>query len=941
MTAFPDALLNPIRAEGEELIGMVLTTGQHAFVHETETAEAPVWWVVTTRRCWFISVDEQATWFVADGDPELIRIKSSWTETRVWIGPWNMPLRSGTRRPAKQLLKRWEKLAAGASPLPKEAGQVLLLVGSAAEGAHGLPSWWASRIAGRPDERWLLGINSGLYHPFNAHDGTILHVPITIGISDQRTALAARSPWGELWSEELPEPLRLTKPLVGKLKVMVNQRRFYAARGSLERLKQVALFQGEPPERRWAVAANRALIKGVPLRATSLWSEAIRLKLAGAIWYDLAGTAMAYGKHELAATILFRAVGPTTTSPFGAWSKRLKPIRVSLKNSKVTWEQVQRTLHPTMERFQVPEPPEGLPFPPANPTETWAYALCCSQRWREAQAMWASLPDSAHARQGIAACLRADPATDGNEAWREAALAWRREGQQEEAYAALERVAALDGQALDRWLRAQWAWEDGHKAVAHQWWTKALAADSTGQSRKRGELSSAALHALAAHAIRIELPQAALHALHELVEQDASDVLAYYKQAQIAERVEEDIEKAAQLLLQATTHEEVLSRSEEPLRWQVWSQLGRHQAHMGQQEQALSSMAEAISGDFLQPKAYEAALGCDDLELPPALATWWRQLLALLTDGALIEDPLHFPPERLNAEELAKLHPGGTSWLEQFSSSLQDSQLPQRNQLVRGLEATNPGEPAALQVLSEALHIPCPEAYWFRGEGAFGCSSWPLSPPLVLIGHQHAEEGPRAFSAAQWRFALGAELAHLKCEHPVLTTDENLVDSGKSAFRAFGKYAGTASNIVDIITLIPGVDQVAKLQKLIRMSRALAATHSTLDKAGEAAIPALTALGLLKDPSSHSTAGREGWAGAALQNRIHADRVGLLLCGDPVAAIWAILKSSSSSLHHLDSLGEQGILHLLSRELPPDEVIRIGALFEYCAQQRPDQWMET
>jgi len=940
MTAFPDALLDPIRAEGEELIGMVLTTGRHAFVHQA-TAEAPVWWVVTNKRCWFISIDGEATWFVADGDPELVRIESSWTETRVWIGLWNMPLRSGTRRPAKQLLKRWRTLASGAGQLPKTEGQVLLLVGSAADGVHGLPGWWASRIAGRPDERWLLGIDSGLSHRFNAYDGSILHVPVTIGISDQRTTLAARAPWGELWHEELAEPLQWTKPLVGKLKVRANQRLFQAPRGSQQRLEEAVLFQGESPERRWAIAANRALIAGEPLRATSLWNEAIRLKLDEAIWYDVAGTAMAYAEHALAATILFRAIGPTSTSPFGAWSKRLKPIRVSLKNSKVNWEQVQRGLHPTMERFQIPEPPDGLPFPPANPTETWAYALCCTQRWREAQAMWASLPDSAHARQGIAACLSADPATDGNEAWVEAALAWRREGQSEEASEALERVASLEGQALNRWLRAQWAWEDGQKAIAHQWWTKAIAADPTGQSRKRGDLDPKALHALAAHAKRIEQPKAALHALHELVERDPTDVLAYYLQAQIAETVDTDIAKAAKLLLQATTHAEVLQRSEEPVRWEVWSKLGEHQAQLGQQAEALDSMAQAISGDFLQPKAYQVALQCEALELPAPLAAWWGQLHALLTESPLTEAPLEYPLQRLGPEELAKLHPGGTSWLEQFSSSLQDSELPQRSQLVRGLEATQAGEPLALPVLSEALQMPCPEAFWFRGEGAHGCSSWPLDPPILLIGHHHAKAGARSFSEAEWRFALGAELAHLTCKHPVLTTDENLVDSGKNAFRAFGKYAGTASNIVDVITLIPGIDQVAKLQKLIRMSRALAATHSTLDKASGAAMPALSALGLVSDDSAHASAGREGWAGAALQNRIHADRIALLLCGDPVAAISAILKSSSRSLHHLDSLGERGILDLLSRELPPDEVIRIGALFEYCAHQRPDQWMTT
>ena len=256
------------------------------------------------------------------------------------------------------------------------------------------------------------------------------------------------------------------------------------------------------------------------------------------------------------------------------------------------------------------------------------------------------------------------------------------------------------------------------------------------------------------------------------------------------------------------------------------------------------------------------------------------------------------------------------------------------------MEAAPTGDVPELSELANLLGMGAPEAFWFRGDGGFGCSSWPLSSPLLIVGREHSTAGPRKFTSAQWRFCLGAELAHLRCQHPVLAFDDGLIDSGKNAFKSFGKYAGTASNIVDIVTLIPGVDQVAKLQKLIRMSRALSATHSTLDKAAEVATPALKALGLLQQDGKPSTAGREGWAGASLQNRLHADRIALLLCGDPVAAIVSMLKSSSTSLPLVDSLHKQGLLSLLTTDFPPDEVIRIGALYEYCAHLRPDTWTQ-
>jgi hypothetical protein len=851
-----------------------------------------------------------------------------------------MPLRSGTRRPAKQLLKRWKSVVVPAGIFPPEEGQVLRLVGANAEGVRTLPNWWANRIAGRPDERWLIGFDPGLSHPFNAHNGRVLDFQITIGISDQRTVLSSRAPWGELWTEELNRPLTWKKPLVGKLVIQANDRSLNAPRTEVATLEQVNLFQGESTERRWALAASRALLDGDPLSAANLWTEAVRLGFEELIWLDLAATAMAYNERALAAAILFHTVNPSTTLPFANWSKRLKPIKTKLQKTDVLWEQISRVLHPIIERFRLPNPPDGLPFPPDNPTETWAYALGCGNHWREAQTLWSSLPNTARSLQGIATCLSTDPATDGNDAWLSAAIAWRKEGNRPKAYTALERLANDTNQPSTRWLRAQWAWEDGQRSIAHQWWTKAVESDEGASRRERGQLSSTALHALAAHAARIDAPKAALHALKELVEIDPGDVIAYWKQAQLAESTEHDIPKAAQLLIEACKHDERLCQTEDPPRWKFWSTLGRYQAVLDQPDSALESLSEAIRGDFLQPLAYQAALNCEQLELPKALRIWWRQLLALLNEGPLEEISINSPAELLDTDRLASLHPGGINWFNQIKTNFEEAPLPNRNQLIRGLEATQADEVELINELANALDMPSPESFWFRGKGAFGCSSWPLDPPVLIIGREHAEPGPRQLSPMQWRFAIGGELAHLKCDHPVLVSEDSLVDSSKSAFRSFGKYAGTASNIVDIITLVPGIDQVAKLQKLIRISRALSKTHSTLDKAADVAAPALQALGLGQETGNPATAGREGWAGANLQNRLHADRIALLLCASPVASITAILKCSSRSLPHVDSLGKQGLLTLLSQELPSDEVIRIGAIFEFCANQRPDLWKD-
>ena len=419
--------------QGEELVGLVLTTGQHVFTHGPEPVSAPIWWVVTQHRCWFIATIDDQHWFIGDGDAKNVRIESNWTETRVWIGPWNMPLRAGTRRPAKQLLKRWQALATDFSSLPAPLPEALRLVGSAADGAEGLPSWWANQIAGQPDEKWLLAIHPGVTFPFNAYSGDIVESPVYVGISDNRTVVASRSPWGELWSEELTQPITWKKPLVGKIKVAINERVFYAPRTSEKQLSNIRKFKGASGDQRWAIAASRALAKGAPMQATQLWAQAIRRDQAASLWLDLAATAVVYEETATAAAILLHTVRPSSTTRFGAWSKRIKPIQTALKGTDIEWGQIQRALHPAMARFLPPKPPEGLPYPPENPSEVWAYALGCAHHWREAQAIWTSLPDNARNRQGVAACLTADPATDGTEAWLHAAAACRAEGLQQQS----------------------------------------------------------------------------------------------------------------------------------------------------------------------------------------------------------------------------------------------------------------------------------------------------------------------------------------------------------------------------------------------------------------------------------------------------------------------------------------------------------------------------
>ena len=241
---------------------------------------------------------------------------------------------------------------------------------------------------------------------------------------------------------------------------------------------------------------------------------------------------------------------------------------------------------------------------------------------------------------------------------------------------------------------------------------------------------------------------------------------------------------------------------------------------------------------------------------------------------------------------------------------------------------------STVQSLSARLGIPPPDLYLFRGEGAWGAASWPVEPPVVLLGHDHLVDGPRRLAPAALEFLLAVELAHLSCKHPMLSFDATTVNATKSAYSVFGGYAGHAETVVDLVTLVPGVDQVAKLQQVIRLSRKVFAARGAADKLTSVAFPVLDWLGVAKGETTDGV-GREGLQGAAMQMRLQADRAALLLCGDARAAVDAILQSSSDAVKLRMGVLNQGLLPLME-EGPPsrlaaDEILRLTALVEFSA----------
>ncbi|MBW1881133.1 MAG: hypothetical protein JRJ84_22495, partial [Deltaproteobacteria bacterium] len=143
------------------------------------------------------------------------------------------------------------------------------------------------------------------------------------------------------------------------------------------------------------------------------------------------------------------------------------------------------------------------------------------------------------------------------------------------------------------------------------------------------------------------------------------------------------------------------------------------------------------------------------------------------------------------------------------------------------------------------------------------------------------------------------------------------------------------------VTLLPGIDQVAKLQSVIKLSRKLFKARGAVDKVSGVGGWVGGWFRKKGDDEAPSLA-REGLRGAALQFRLQADRVALLVTGNARAAVDAILRSSSHALPLVDRVWEEGLAAVLAAQpedsehtLAPDEALRITMLLEFAAERRP------
>ncbi|MCB9664593.1 MAG: hypothetical protein H6732_10815 [Alphaproteobacteria bacterium] len=345
------------------------------------------------------------------------------------------------------------------------------------------------------------------------------------------------------------------------------------------------------------------------------------------------------------------------------------------------------------------------------------------------------------------------------------------------------------------------------------------------------------------------------------------------------------------------------------------------------------ALVQAVEAGCLHPGTYARALDLDPED--PGLAARWAHLRRVLGGETCPEAAPFAARDALDAPARdALLPPSLEGWLAPLGDGLLAPALPDRAELVRGLEPLATAHPDAADVVADLaarLRIAPPEVFVFRGPGDFGLATWPTTPPAVLLGAAHLPGGARALAPAPLRWALAVPLALLAAGHPALESDPSLVGTSRQLYRVFGRYAGLAEDAVDLLTLVPGVDHLARLERLLRATRRVFAARKAVDKASRLASPWVERR--LAGPAGPRGLGPTLLGGARLRAQLHADRIALALTGDLGAAVEALLLTSPAP-PELGAGAAGGLAALLAGEagLRPDEVVRLTSLVGWAAR---------
>jgi len=167
-----------------------------------------------------------------------------------------------------------------------------------------------------------------------------------------------------------------------------------------------------------------------------------------------------------------------------------------------------------------------------------------------------------------------------------------------------------------------------------------------------------------------------------------------------------------------------------------------------------------------------------------------------------------------------------------------------------------------------------------------GVRAYEGTPPSVVIGGRHLESGELELTEGPLRFALGAEVAHVRFQHTRATSSEVWEGLWQKGWQGLDV----------VLSVLPAVTAFKATRRLVpqRLLTLAAKVPSSLvppaKAVGSALQSTLTALGVGQTSGASDTLSAADFELVAAHRvmQLTADRAGLLLCGDLVAGLRAM-----------------------------------------------------
>ncbi len=890
---------------------------------------ATLWVAITERRYWVVGAEGDDAFVEAGGSRDGITLDRGWVTDALLVGRHTLPLRTGGRRAAREVVELWAAQPGGGPEVLEMPERLPAIRGEVAEAPVGVPEWASAEVPCTEGAVWLFGLEMSATHAFGRADAAPSTSNVWLLVSDRDAIFVARNPDGGLARFVVPGALSISGAGARSYLECAGLAVAAPLMASEERDLAVALVRGDGVTR-WATLAEHHAEQGGAEEAMKIWREALRRDLGDLCWPGIARFAWTVSDWQRAHTALAHALSThrLEAGDRSAWAVPVERRERAIRRVHKAAADLSRILGSSLDALGAPPRSRELPSPPADEVELWVGALAALRRWSEADAAARALSSSPRSSEVVAVVRELQGAAGSDRAWLAAAEGWREATEHEAARRCLDRALSLGGGAAELWISGAWSWTDGLHGTARSRWEEALAKDPGAHHLPESDLDAEGWRTLAAMAEGDAALSVAVRAWRQVLQLEPTDLDAALAGARVMEAAGLPLADAAKLLAGAAQASE---DADGAMLARVWCRVAELRAP-GERFEALQA---ALACDALHGDVWEPVLGLCEGE-GADLAAWWTHVASVVRGGPVAAPAITFEAP----DDLGTLNEATTGWQERLQRMFDTDEAPARRALVRGLdrlEKLAPEADEAIRTLAGAMRIPrTPEGWIYGGEDAFGTAGWATAPPVILVGRDHLEPGPRQLDPAALRFLIAVELAHLACRHPLLKGSGGVLGTSQSVYSAFGRYAGTAEDILELLSLVPGIDQVAKIERIFRISRKVFAAQGTLDRASSLAAPLLRRV---QGEEEHATAQlARSLEGARMQLVLHADRVALVFTRDLRAALHGML-ASADLLELAPRLEAAGLATLLAdppAELGPALSLRLGSIASFAAVKLPE-----